>query len=489
VRRLASILGAAVIAAVAIPLIVSGSSRGSGGAYQVRAIFDNAAFAVPGEDVRIAGAPVGSIKSLDVTPQKKAAVTIEIDDAGFRPFYANATCAIRPQSLIGERYVDCNPGTSNTGALAKITSGPGAGTYLLPVTRTSSPVDSDIVQDIYQQPIRERFALILQELGTGLAARGSDLNAVIHRANPALGYTDQVIQILAKQNKALAQLASDSDAVLGPLANVQRSISDFIMQANTTSVASAARATDIARSFQLFPRFLQELQPLLIDLAKLADQGTPLMASLGQSASALGRQFQNLVPFAEAAQPALVALGKASQESQPALIATEPLARRLEKLGSAGVPSAKLLDRLTASLDNTGAIEQLMGVLFYGTEAGNGFDSIGHYVRTEPLVGDCTAYSQTPVPACGANFAQANGSAASVRRPSGTTASVRRLSGSTASVRRPSGSTASVGRLVAASAAARASVDRVVREAARDVRSPQQGTLKGLLRYLIASGQ
>ena len=38
-----------------------------------------------------------------------------------------------------------------------------------------------------------------------------------------------------------------------------------------------------------------------------------------------------------------------------------------------------------------------MSVLFYGTSAGNGFDSIGHYVRAEPLVGGCTAYVKTPV--------------------------------------------------------------------------------------------
>ncbi len=75
--------------------------------------------------------------------------------------------------------------------------GPGAGSYLLPVTRTSSPIDSDIVQDISTEPVRQSLAVIIDEFGTGLAARGSDLNAVIHRANPALGHTDKVLQILA----------------------------------------------------------------------------------------------------------------------------------------------------------------------------------------------------------------------------------------------------------------------------------------------------
>ena len=188
----------------------------------------------------MAGANVGTITSLGVTADKRAAVSLAINDSRFTPFHANAHCAIRPQSLIGEQYVDCSPGTAAAPELGRIGHGPGAGSYLLPVVRTSSPVDSDIVQNISRQPVRQSLAVIIDELGTGLAARGSDLNAVIHRANPALGNTDKVLQILASQNHALAQLATNSDTVLAPLARERRQISGFITQANTTSVASAA---------------------------------------------------------------------------------------------------------------------------------------------------------------------------------------------------------------------------------------------------------
>src|SRR5207253_1529039 len=164
-RRLALIVVSLVAAVAAVVAVAGpGSSRGAGSPYLVRAIFENAAFAVNGEDVRIAGANVGSIQSLDVTSDRRhAAVTLSIDDPRFTPLYANATCSIRPQSLIGERYVDCEPGSSSDPALALIKQGPGAGNHYLPVSRTTSPVDADIVQDIYQQPIRERFALILNE--------------------------------------------------------------------------------------------------------------------------------------------------------------------------------------------------------------------------------------------------------------------------------------------------------------------------------------
>ena len=459
-RRLAA-SAAIILAAATVALFGMGSSNGKHKTYNVSARFDDAAFVVPGEDVRVAGVNVGTIGSLDVTRNKKAAVTLQITDQRFMPFHQDATCAIRPQSLIGEKYVDCNPGTSSAPPLPKITHGVGSGSYLLPVTRTSSPVDTDIVNNIYQQPIRQRFSIILNELGTGLAARGSDLNEVIHRANPALGYTDQVFQILAKQNRQLAKLASDSDAVLAPLGKDKQAIAGFVVNANTTSVASATQANNEKATFHLFPSFLRQLRPLVADLGQLADQGTILMNELRPGAAPLGQEFQNLIKFAPAARQSLIDLGNSAQQSQPALIASEPLARQLLKLGNATEPTAKLLDQLTASFDQSGGIEQLMSVLFYGTTAGNGFDAVGHYVRTESLVGSCTAYALTRVQVCDANFAKGSGSSAAADTPART-----------ATVRKPaSAAEADRAAVQAASAAAK--------------QQPVEGTLKGLLGYLV----
>jgi len=440
-RVLVSLL---VLAAIGAGVFVAtGASNRHSGPYQIRAIFDDASFAVAGEDVRIAGAPVGTIGSLQVTDRTgvgspascsnpgsgcKAAVTFSINRPGFTPFHANAFCAIRPQSLIGEKYVDCNPGTAAAPPLQRVASGPGAGAYLLPVTHTSSPVDTDLVNDIYRDPVRQQFSLIINELGTGLAARGSDLNDVIRRSNPALRYTDEVLKILAQQHRQLAQLARDSNAVLTPLAREQRAISSFVVHANITSVASAQRARDISAGLHLLPGFLRQLQPLMTDLGNLADQGTPLFNSLAQSGPDVARQYENLVPFARAARNSLIALGNSSARQQPLLLKTIPLARRLLRLGNASEPSATLLDRLTASLDQSGGIEDLMKVLFYGTSALNGFDSSGHYIRTEGLVGSCTGFSQTVVGGCSSNFTHTAPTAADIAsaHPAGVTPAAAR---------------------------------------------------------------
>jgi phospholipid/cholesterol/gamma-HCH transport system substrate-binding protein len=423
-KRLAIISVVLVAIAVAVVVVVTTSSGGRH-PYEVRAIFDDASFAVPGEDVRIAGAPVGTIQSLAVTDLSgrggpnsckqtgsncKASVTMTVGASGFTPFRQNATCAIRPQSLIGEKYVDCNPGTSAAPPLTKITSGPGAGTFLLPVTHTSSPVDTDLVQNIYREPVRQWFGIIINEFGTGLAARGSDLNQVIRRANPALGYTDQVVKILAKQNKQLAQLARDSDTVLTPLAQDRQAIRQWVLTANTTSVATAQQAGNTALSFHLLPQFLRQLNPLLVDLGALADQATPVLNASTQAAPALARQYQLLASFngksgfADIARRSLISLGNAAQKQGPLLVSTIPLDKQLLNLANAGLPAFTNLDKLTSSLFRTGAIEQLMALLFNGTNAVNGFDSSGHYIRTEAIVGGCTAYSKQTVGGCSANF-------------------------------------------------------------------------------------
>ena len=165
----------------------------------------------------------------------------------------------------------------------------------------------------------------------------------------------------------------------------------------------------------------------MADLGTLADQGTPLASDLGQSAAALGREFKALTPFATTARDALIDLGAAAAEVAGAARgddAAGPAARASS--GTQAAPAASVLDRLTASLDKTGAIGQLMAVLFYGTTAANGYDSLGHYVRDALLVGDCTGYAITPVPGCSAKFTKGSAAADTASAASATAGAARR---------------------------------------------------------------
>ena len=63
-RRL--ILIAVVVVLVVLAFLFVRSCTDDSDAYQVRAVFDNGGFVVPGVDVRVAGANVGSVDSVDV---------------------------------------------------------------------------------------------------------------------------------------------------------------------------------------------------------------------------------------------------------------------------------------------------------------------------------------------------------------------------------------------------------------------------------------
>ena len=130
-----------VVLAVAVVL----ATRAGDEPYLVRTIFDNAGFVIPGEDVKVAGVKVGKIDSLDVTEDFKAVVVLKIDDKGYQDFRRDAECIIRPQSLIGEKFVECEPtqarqaGQDPPPPLERIGDGEkGEGQYLLPVERTQS---------------------------------------------------------------------------------------------------------------------------------------------------------------------------------------------------------------------------------------------------------------------------------------------------------------------------------------------------------------
>jgi ABC-type transporter Mla subunit MlaD len=401
-RRVATVL----LLAVGLPaLVVFGMGAGdSGSGYEVRAVFDNASYIVKGEDVKIAGAVVGRVKSLDVTPDKRAAIVLEIDKPGFTPFREGARCTIRPQSLIGEKFVACTPGPASGRELPKIEKGAGKGQHLLPVQSTSSPVDIDLVNDTLRLPFRQRLGLIINEFGTALAGRGHELNQAIHRANPALRETDKVLAVLADQNRTLANLAQESDQALGPLADRRKRVSGFINNANRTAQATAERRADIERNFQRLPAYLRELRPTLADLEQVSTQFTPVLHDLHTASPDLARFIGELGPFSNASIPALASLGKAADVGRPALERSRPLLRNLSAFATDAGPVSKNLDDLTANLDKSGGIERVMDYIFFQTTAINGFDGISHYLRAGLITNLCSSYAIDPVPGCSAGF-------------------------------------------------------------------------------------
>lgn len=428
-RRIALIF-IGLVAAMAF-IASSAWSDGNGnsdGDYLVRAYFDNAGFVVNGEDVRIAGATVGSVQDVDVSrpgeavtedgaeDPGKGVIVLNITDGGFQNFLTDASCLIRPQSLLGEKYVECQPtqarapGSEPPPPLEQIPDGDiGAGEYRLPLENNGKQVDLDLINNITRQPESERFRLIINDLGAGLAARGEDLSEVIRRADPALRETDEVLAQLADQNKQLAQLAVDSDAILGPLARERESLAGFIRNATIAGEASAERRNDIVLGFQRFPEALNQLEQTMVELRKFAEAGTPVASDLRVAAPGFTGATEALQPFSKAGTGALLSLGRATEAAGPDLASSSPVIKDLRKLGLASTPGNKELKRVLTTFRKTDGITSLMDFFLNTSNVFNGFDQFGHYLRAQILITNCVEYEIDFTTGCNANFIEGGG--------------------------------------------------------------------------------
>jgi len=426
-KRLLTI-GALVAAVVLVVLLATGEDDPTDG-YRVRAIFDNGGFLVTDEQVRIAGANVGTIEEVDVTmpgdvvawdengnpveKPGKAIIVLNITDPGFQDFRADATCQIRPQSLIGEKFVDCRPtlprapGAEPAPPLKQIPEGePGEGQYLLPLGNSGTSVDPDLINNIYRLPYAQRFRLILNELGAGLAGRGEDLEELVKRANPVLRDVDRLFGILSAQRQQLAQLAADSDAILEPLARERRALAGFISNSGAAAEASAEKGPELEEALQKFPTFLREFRLTMRDLKAFSDAGTPLFEDFGTAAPALTDATRTLTPFSEALTVALKSLGEAGEASGPIFAEADPVVRKARDLAKSGAEPTKNLAKLLVNLKQTGGWDGLTELIYGSAASLNGFDKYSHFGRTRVEPTTCVEYISEPkgFTGCVANF-------------------------------------------------------------------------------------
>ena len=330
------------VAAIAAGVLTSmGAKDPNDGNPKYTVELDNAFGLIEGADVKVAGVRAGNIASLEIDPKTyRALVGIEITKDGFGDLREDVFCETRPQSLIGEYFVDCLPGTSEK----KLPRG-----ATIPVERTGSTVAADLVNNIMRRPYRERFSILLGELGAGLASRGEELNETIRRANPALRETDRVLAQLAEQRTIIRDLTTNAERVVGALADNRKDVSRFVREARDTAAASADRYDGLREQFQRFPGFLRELRPTMRLLGEAADRQRPALVNLSNAAPLLRTFLDTLGPFSQASRPAFRTLAEAARVGKGAVTATRP---RIAELAKFAAPLDEVATNLAMTLEH-----------------------------------------------------------------------------------------------------------------------------------------
>ncbi len=384
---------------VVVALVLAATSS-SGTTYKIQ--FDNAFGLVTGEQFRVAGVPAGTIQSIGLDQQTRlAVVTIDVTQHGFGQFRSDAFCQSRPQSLIGEYFIDCQPGQ-----YGKVLP-PGS---TIPVTHTQSTIPADLLLNIMRLPYRERLTLIINELGAAAAGRSGDLEAALRRAVPALTETDNLLALLAGDSKTLQQLTVSADTVISALANNSGQVQRFITEANNTATVVAGQQGNLKSTLQQLPGFLEQLRPTMAQLGAAATVYEPVLANLNASAGQLNRLLVDLPGFSRSAIPAIKTLGQASVTGTAAVKAAAPTVHLLNQFAGPTPELSQNLAIVLHDLDDRGraverdsrspggkgytGLEALLQYVFNQTLAINTFGPFGHLLAVDSFVNPmCSPYA------------------------------------------------------------------------------------------------
>lgn len=417
---------AAAAIAIALVAVAGGlaiAARGADGDDDTtyRIVFDNAFGLTDGGDFRIAGVRAGAIEDLKLTRgyPPKAVAEVKVTEPGFADLREDAQCEVRPQSLIGEYFVDCQPGDSDRRL-------PNGGR--VPVEQTTSTIPFDLVNTVMRRPYRERFRLIISELGAGLAGRPEDLSEVLRRAHPGLRETSQALEILGRQTRTIERTITNADRVIAELERRKRDVVRFVEEAGETAEITASRRAALADDFRLLPTFLARLRPNMVQLGDLADAQIPLLRDLGAAAGDLDTFLTRLRPFSVNALPAFRALGGASDVGLDAIRATDEDVEVLRQAARDAPGAVKPLRQLLQTIDDrrravendprakaTGppapdkthipadrqggftGMEALWNYYYWQALSTNAYDAVGHILRISATLdlGGCSAYFTT----------------------------------------------------------------------------------------------
>lgn len=267
-----SIFTVAMLVVAAGLVVVFGQFRfASGSSYH--ATFSDSSRLKSGQDVRIAGVPVGSVKKVALNPDNTVDVEFDVDNR--YQLYTSTKAVVRYQNLVGDRYLE-------------ITSGPGDLRKLAP---------GDTIAKENTQPALDLDALLggLRPVLKGLD--GGKINEV----------SNAVIELLQGQGGALSNMLASTSSFTQNLADRDQLIGDVINNLNTVLGTVDEKGAEFNAS-------VDQLQQLVTGLAENRD---PVAGAIP--------------PLASATNDLTTMLEKSRRPIQGVLENVRPLAQRLDE--------------------------------------------------------------------------------------------------------------------------------------------------------------
>ena len=369
--------------------------------YSVKVEVPDAAEMVAGDEVRVGGARVGRVKSIEAIPargKRPPYAQLELGlDVNQGPLPSDSRVQVRPRSILGSKYVALTPCKSK-----ETISGGGT----LPLARATPVVELDEAFGVFDDETKAGVRGMLRGLGDALAGRGASLNQTIASTRELLPPAERVLRVLVAPNTNLTGFIDGAAAATSAIAPVAANLGGLVDRAAVTLAAIDAAGNALGATIEELPptetvatRALLRSTPVLADAAAL-------VRDLRPAAPLLPGTSRRLAGAIEAATPVL--RNTTGKTLGSALAALERFAGDPASLGSARKlreASASLLPLLRFT-----APAQLvcnMGGVWIRNLASNGSegDANGSWIRLVPIAGTNQAYqSATPDPDLHLNF-------------------------------------------------------------------------------------
>lgn len=202
--------------------------------YSLKVDVPNAANLVKGNEVRVGGARVGVVDTIDPVNHPDGSVTARLGlklETTIKPLPKDSTILIRSKSALGLKYVEITKGTS--------TQGYTDGATVAISQAKPKQVEFDEVLSTFDKPTRDASRANLSEFGRALAGRGTNINAALQSLNPLLQNLVPVMKNLSAPETKLARLFQALGRTAGDVAPVAETQASLFINLDTTFAALA----------------------------------------------------------------------------------------------------------------------------------------------------------------------------------------------------------------------------------------------------------
>src|SRR4051812_36338850 len=251
----------------------------------VRAEFATARGLVAGNDVRLAGAVVGRVRSISLTRRGTALVALALRDSAPAP-RVDATAAIRPGDLLGDTYVAYDPG----GARAPLGG-------MLARARTSNAPRLDDLLATFDPGVRAGLRALIVEAGVSLDDRGPELNRLAVALRPALAAADRAVGELARERRTLSALVADAERAAGPVARREASLGPLVERLDAVLRTTAAHGGALDAGLRGMPATLRAVRGTAARLGATASAARPIAERVAAAAPALAAATRGAAPL------------------------------------------------------------------------------------------------------------------------------------------------------------------------------------------------